>query len=119
MGRLARVEVRDAVGDGTSEYDGNNRLVHKYIYGPGVDQPVCMIDVPDSNAAYYYHFDGLGSRLALSDADGNTAVVYEYDVYGQVAAVQTIPSHHNNQSSIINNQSQGPAGTQSSIVHRK
>jgi RHS repeat-associated protein len=90
------------------EYDGNNRLVRKYVYGPGVDQPVCMIDVPDSNAAYYYHFDGLGSVIALSDADGNTAVVYEYDVYGRAAAVETIHSHHNNQSSIIDNQSQGP-----------
>jgi hypothetical protein len=40
-----------------AEYDGNNNLLRKYIYGPGIDQPVCMIEVADSNAVYYYHFD--------------------------------------------------------------
>jgi len=23
-----------------AEYDGNNNLLRKYIYGPGIDQPV-------------------------------------------------------------------------------
>jgi len=40
-----------------AEYDGNNNLLRKYIYGPGIDQPVCMIEVADANAVYYYHFD--------------------------------------------------------------
>jgi hypothetical protein len=29
-----------------------------------------MIDLADSNAIYYYHFDGLGSVVALTDANG-------------------------------------------------
>ena len=45
-----------------------------------------MIDVADSNKAYYYHFDGLGSVVALSDSAGDTVQTYEYSVYGQVAA---------------------------------
>jgi len=74
-------------GDHTiAEYDGENRLLRKYIYGPRVDEPICMVDVADSNAVYYYHFDGLGSVIALSDEDGNTVQSYEYTVYGQVAA---------------------------------
>jgi len=76
-----------------AEYDANDTLVQKYIYGPGVDQPICMIDVADSNAVYYYHFDALGSVVALSDGDGDTVQVYEYDVYGQVAASD--PNHPN------------------------
>jgi RHS repeat-associated protein len=68
-----------------AEYDGNNNLLRKYIYGPGIDQPVCMIEVAESNAAYYYHFDGLGSVVALSDSSGDTVQTYEYSVYGQVA----------------------------------
>ena len=44
------------------------------------------IDVADSNAVYYYHFDGLGSVVALSDSDGDTVQAYEYSVYGKVAA---------------------------------
>jgi len=76
-----------------AEYDANDVLLRKYIYGPGTDQPICMIEVADSNAAYYYHFDALGSVVALSDSDGDTVQVYEYDVYGQVAASD--PNHPN------------------------
>ena len=68
-----------------AEYDGNNNLLRKYIYGPGIDQPVCMIEVADSNAVYYYHYDGLGSVVALSDSSGDTVQTYEYSVFGQVA----------------------------------
>jgi len=43
-----------------AEYDGNENLLLKYIYGARVDEPVCMlenpasngIDVADNNAAY-------------------------------------------------------------------
>lgn len=39
-----------------------------------------------NNAAYYYHFDGLGSVVALSNSDGDSCQSYEYSAYGQVAA---------------------------------
>ncbi len=68
-----------------AEYDDSG-LLRKYIYGARVDEPVCMIDVADNNAAYYYHFDGLGSVVALSDSDGDSCQSYEYSAYGQVAA---------------------------------
>jgi len=89
-------EITKYLYDGShciAEYDGDDVLLRKYIYGPGVDQLICMIDVEDSNAAYYYHYDALGSVVALSDADGDTVQVYEYDVYGQVAASD--PNHAN------------------------
>ncbi len=63
-------------------------------YGPGVDQPICMIEASGTYAgAYYYHFDGLGSVVALSDADGETVQTYEYSVYGEPAASD--PNHPN------------------------
>jgi len=76
-----------------AEYDGNNNLLRKYLYGPAVDEPISMIDVEHSNATYYYHFDGLGSVIGLTNASGTTAVLYEYSVYGQVAASD--PNHPN------------------------
>ena len=76
-----------------AEYDGTDSLLHKYIYGPGVDQPICMIDVADSNATYYYHFDGLGSVIALTNSAGSVVNLYEYSVYGEVSA--TDPNHPN------------------------
>jgi hypothetical protein len=33
--------------------------------------------VAESNAAYYYHFDGLGSVVALSDSSGDTVQTYK------------------------------------------
>ncbi len=73
-------------GNVIAEYDHDNFLLRKYIYGPGADEPVCMIDVVDSNSVYYYHYDGLGSVVALSDSAGDTVQTYEYSIYGQVAA---------------------------------
>jgi len=76
-----------------AEYDATGALVHKYIYGPGVDQPICMIDVSDANATYYYHFDGLGSVIALTDSAGAVANLYEYSIFGEVSASD--PNHPN------------------------
>ena len=52
-----------------------------------------VIDVAANNAVYYYHYDGLGSVVALSDSDGDSVQTYEYSVYGQVAAED--PNHTN------------------------
>jgi RHS repeat-associated protein len=70
-----------------AEYDGSSNLQRKYIYGPSVDEPIAMIESAGSYAGtYYYHFDGLGSVVGLTNASGNTVQVYEYDVYGRVGA---------------------------------
>jgi RHS repeat-associated protein len=77
-----------------AEYDASNNVARKYIYGPSVDEPVCMIEAAgDYAGTYYYHFDALGSVVALSDAGGDTVAVYEYDVYGRVGASD--PNHPN------------------------
>ena len=52
------------------------------IRGSGIDEPIIIIDVEDNNAVYYYHFDGLGSISALTDANGTVVEKYEYDVFG-------------------------------------
>jgi RHS repeat-associated protein len=36
-------------------------------------------------ARYYYHFDGLGSVVALSDKNGQTVETYKYSVFGDTA----------------------------------
>jgi len=72
-------------GNVIAEYDDNNNLTRKYIHGARVDELVCMIDVSDNNAAYYYHYDALGSVVALSNSSGDSCQSYEYSAYGQVA----------------------------------
>jgi len=79
--RSGRLRLHGFVG-ALSEYDGSDNLLRKFIYGPGIDEPICMTDVVDSNAIYYYHFDGLGSVAALSDVNNVIVESYSYDVFG-------------------------------------
>jgi len=66
-----------------AEYDGTDTLLRKFIYGPGIDEPICMIDATGAGETrYYYHYDGLGSVIALSNIDGEIVEAYSYDVYG-------------------------------------
>jgi hypothetical protein len=36
-----------------AEYDGNNVLLRKLVFGPGIDEPICMIDVENDNAVAF------------------------------------------------------------------
>jgi RHS repeat-associated protein len=68
-----------------AEYDGSGTLLRKFVYGPGIDEPICLIEVAENNAVYYYHFDGLGSVVALSDVNSVLVERYTYDVFGRPA----------------------------------
>ena len=81
-----------------AEYDNNGTLLRKFIYSPGtcppsvwwiyppvawqIYEPVCMINVANGHK-YYYHHDGLGSVVALSDVNGVIVKRYSYDVFGE------------------------------------
>ena len=60
------------------EYD-NGVLKSRYFYGPGIDEPICMMQ---GFYAYYYHLDGLGSVIALSNSSGQLLEKYKYDAFG-------------------------------------
>jgi len=80
-----------------AEYDDSG-LLRKYIYGAhegaassesrksGTSLGMDTRQSADNNKAYYYHFDGLGSVVALSNSNGDSCQSYEYSAYGQVAA---------------------------------
>ncbi|MDR1282581.1 MAG: hypothetical protein LBK99_17425 [Opitutaceae bacterium] len=67
---LSRVLVRTKP-DGTKTH---------YVYGLGL-----AYEVNDSAAPAYYHFDHLGSTVALTDATGTVTDRVEYGVYGHIA----------------------------------
>jgi RHS repeat-associated protein len=73
-----------------AEYNGSGTLLRKYIYGPGIDEPICMINVNGGETKYYYHFDGLGSVVALSDSSGAVIESYRYNAFGQPSATSSI-----------------------------
>jgi len=70
-----------------AEYNNAGTLLRKYVHGPGVDQPICLIESSGTYAGtHYYHYDALGSVVAMTNSAGNVVQLYEYSVYGQVAA---------------------------------
>ena len=60
--------------------------MRKFIYGPGIDEPICMIDVATGNW-YFYHYDGLGSVVALSNTSGTIVEGYIYDAFGKCTVI--------------------------------
>lgn len=62
-----------------AEYNVAGTLQRKYVYGPGMDEPV---RVTASNTNYYFDADGLGSVTEITDSTGAKAESYSYDVYG-------------------------------------
>ena len=67
-----------------AEYDESYEINRRFIYGPGIDEPIIMIVYDATEEWYYYHYDGLGSVVALSNISGTIVEKYEYDVFGTV-----------------------------------
>lgn len=66
-------------------------LVTKYVYGPGIDNPVAMICVNSQTQAetwYYYYADAIGSVRLMTNAAGTPVESYTYDVYGRPRMMQ-------------------------------
>ena len=67
-----------------AEYGSSGSWLRRFYYGPGIDEPVCLhVKVGGTAKLYYYHYDGLGNVVALSDVNGNVVERYEYDVFGE------------------------------------
>ncbi len=63
------------------ELDASGNIVTEYLHGPGIDEPIAMIR---NNQTYYYHADGLGSIIAITDSSGNVVQRYEYNSFGEI-----------------------------------
>jgi uncharacterized protein RhaS with RHS repeats len=50
------------------ELDGDNNILARYTYGSGIDEPLIM---ERDGESYFYHADGLGSIVNLTDGNGD------------------------------------------------
>ena len=64
--------------------------VTKYVHGPGIDEPLAM---SRDNEVYFYHTDGLGSVVALTDKKQHVVEAYEYDSFGNLKQGFNQPMH--------------------------
>ncbi|WP_255534314.1 RHS repeat-associated core domain-containing protein [Thiohalobacter sp. COW1] len=70
--------IHDAAGNLIAEADASGTITRHYIHGQG------LIALIEGNTAYTYHFDALGSTVALTDADEQLVNAYSYRPYGRV-----------------------------------
>ncbi len=64
-----------------AEFNESDIIQRRFFYGPGIDEPICMY-AGTLGQYYYYHYDGLGSVVALTDSDGAVVETYSYDAFG-------------------------------------
>jgi RHS repeat-associated protein len=71
-------------------------LTKKYIYGPGVDNPVAMINVSGASETWYYYYaDALGSIRLITNAAGAVVESYTYDPYGKPYVMTSVGTDGN------------------------
>ncbi|MBI5748484.1 MAG: hypothetical protein HZA00_05105 [Nitrospinae bacterium] len=63
------------------EYNHKGKITARYVHGLGIDEPLA---IDRKGKTYYYHFDGLGSVTALTDAKGKVVQRYDYDSFGNL-----------------------------------
>jgi RHS repeat-associated protein len=63
------------------ERDSTGTLTDKYIHGATIDELI----VRYNGSPVWYHHDGLGSTIAVTDNTGALTESYTYDVYGAVS----------------------------------
>jgi YD repeat-containing protein len=71
-----------------AQVDGSNNPVAWYVYGLGLAWEVAANGTP-----YYYHFDGDGNVVALSNPTAGVVNTYRYDPLGRlVSSNETVPN---------------------------
>jgi len=67
--------------DAVAILSDSSQQIILFTYDYGIDRPLVIKRADGTN--YYYHADGLGSIVALSDETGAIAETYEYQAYGK------------------------------------
>jgi RHS repeat-associated protein len=62
--------------------DASMSVVLKYVYGPGIDEPVRQQTMGTSTNYYYYHSAALDTVTEMTSTNGTVLDRYSYDVYG-------------------------------------
>ncbi|MBI5633514.1 MAG: hypothetical protein HZA15_08570 [Nitrospirae bacterium] len=70
-----------------AEADGSKNITRLYIHGQGL-----LGMVTPNDAVYSYHFNAIGSTVAMTDQNQNLVNAYSYDSFGRILnQTETIP----------------------------
>ncbi|MEN6318470.1 MAG: RHS repeat-associated core domain-containing protein [Syntrophaceae bacterium] len=62
-------------------YDSSGTITARYAHGLNIDEPLA---VQQGSTKSFYHADGLGSIVALTNAAGSVVQTYSYDSFGNI-----------------------------------
>jgi len=62
-------------------YNSSGTVTARYAHGLNIDEPLA---VQQGSATSFYHADGLGSIVALTNAAGSVVQTYSYDSFGNI-----------------------------------
>lgn len=69
-------------GNILAELGAGNAIQRRYVYGPGMDEPVVWYEGAGTSQKYWLHADERGSVNAVTDSSGNVVGTNTYDEYG-------------------------------------
>ena len=73
------VDPSGALSKILAETDNSGNITTYYVYGLGL-----VSKITPEGKAYYYHYDGIGSTVAITDSSGSIVNKYAYDAFGSV-----------------------------------
>jgi hypothetical protein len=74
-----------------ADFDDSGTLLHRYLFGPGVDMILARADGNGNDIAWYLT-DSLGSVRDIADTFGNVIDHIEYDSFGAILS-ETTPAN--------------------------
>lgn len=66
-----------------AEYDGSNALQRRFVFGPGVDEPIVQYEGSSTTDRRFMSSDERGSVISLTDSAGALLTINRYDEYGK------------------------------------
>lgn len=72
-----------------AEYDGSNTILRRYVFGPGIDEPIVWYEGSGTTDRRFLHQDERGTIVAVTNSSGTTINVNTYDEYGKPASADS------------------------------
>jgi RHS repeat-associated protein len=69
--------------DTLAEYDGSNALQRRFVFGPGIDEPLVQYEGSGTADRRFMGGDERGSIISLTDSAGTLLNINRYDEYGK------------------------------------
>ena len=82
------VDINRLLPEVLAETDADRNPISYYIYGIGLISKIYDIEYGWEDDIAYYHYDGLGNTVALTDQSSNVINKYAYTPFGELAGIE-------------------------------